>query len=205
MLQYIADQEMTKEREELLNLLIKIDKHRNPNDDSETSQRRLITILRDGIKPCRGLKDAIDSLQEKYDWSQGKVKVSKAISFTNNIVIGWGLTISDVWTDCTFAALMFRLANSESSHLTPSEWMEAGIVSVVHIILPWVFTILMFIMLLVNKVIKRNKMSLLRLPLPLVTKAYKTKIEWNIYNNNRRRGNQSEYEKRKEMLQVKSW
>ena len=195
---------MTKEREELLNLLITIDKHRNPNEDCESSQRRLISVLRDGIKPCRGLKDAIHSLKEKYDWAEGKVNSSKAISFINNILIGWGLTIGDVWTDCTFAALMFRLANSESSHLTPSEWMEAGIVSVVHIILPWVFTILMFIMLLVKKVIKCHIMSLLRLPLPLVTKAYKTRIEWNIYSNNRRRGNLSEYEKRKEMLQVKS-
>ena len=61
---------------------------------------------------------------------------------------------------------------------------------------------MLLIMLLVKKVIKCHIMSLLRLPLPLVTKAYKTRIEWKIFNNNRRRSNQSEYEKRKEILQA---
>ena len=56
-----------KEREELLQLLIKMDKQRcKENFNEEESEKRNIKILWDGMKPSKGLKETIDSLRDKY-------------------------------------------------------------------------------------------------------------------------------------------
>ena len=76
LLEFLSDQGMVKEREELIQLLIKIDEFRYKAKDSEDrskSKRRIIKILRAGMKPSRGLKEAIDSLNDKFAWGNSKV------------------------------------------------------------------------------------------------------------------------------------
>ena len=112
LLQYIVDQEMIMEREELLYLLIKIDEHQYPDDKDETRLKRLIKILRDGIPSSNGLREAIGSLQEKYPWTAGKKILFGILAFIVNIVWVWGLYISDFTTDGFFAWEMFDLAKT---------------------------------------------------------------------------------------------
>ena len=100
LLQYIADHGMIKEREELLELLIKIDKFRNKGNFIEKeSKKRIIKILRSGIKPSKGLKEAIDSLQNRYSWSYGRMIIMSIIFAVLNIGVGGSLYILDVYTD----------------------------------------------------------------------------------------------------------
>ena len=80
---------MIKEREELIELLIKIDKFRNKGNFTEKeSQKRIIKILRSGIKPSKGLKEAIDSLQNKYSTAgQNDFATSMLLETDNRIWI----------------------------------------------------------------------------------------------------------------------
>ena len=126
LLQYIADHGLVKEREELLQLLIKIDKQRYEfiEDESERwiirildkhrykfneeeSERRIIRILRAGMKPCKGLKETIDSLQDKYSWTTGKMIVRGLLSTLRSFAVGFVFFFFDVGTDIKFSVEMF--------------------------------------------------------------------------------------------------
>ena len=74
--EFLNDQGMIKEREELIQLLIKIDHFRyqgTEEKENSKSKERVIKILRAGMKSSRGLKESIDSVQEKYSWEPGKI------------------------------------------------------------------------------------------------------------------------------------
>ena len=103
LLEFLYDQGMIKEREELIQLLIKIDHFRYQGpEEKQDSKERIIKILRAGMKSSRGLKESIDSVQEKYSWKSGKIAVKCALSIMNNIVFGWSLYASDVVSDLYF-------------------------------------------------------------------------------------------------------
>ena len=106
LLQYISDHGLVKEREELLQLLIKIDKHRYKFNEEE-SEKRIIRILQAGMKPCKGLKETIDSLQEKYCWTKGKMIVKGLLSTLFSFAVGFVLYFFDVFTDIKFTVEMF--------------------------------------------------------------------------------------------------
>ena len=110
LLQYIVNQGLTKEREELLELLIKIDRHRNQGSNDEECLTRIIRILRRGIRPSKGLKECIESLQERFAWGKGKMFFMVLISFVKNILLGWSLYVFDIWTDVKFSRDLFYLA-----------------------------------------------------------------------------------------------
>ena len=108
LLQYIADIGMVKEREELLQLLIKMEKHRHKeNFNEQESEKRIIKILRAGMKPSKSLKETIDSLQDKNSWTQGKMVIMGLLSTVYSIVIGFVLVGLDVGTDINFTVEMF--------------------------------------------------------------------------------------------------
>lgn len=107
LLQYIAEKGMVKEREELLQLLIKMDKHKHKeNFNEEESEKRIIKILRTGMKPSKGLKETIDSLQEKHSWTKEKMVVMGLLSTLLSLSL-LGLVALDVGTDINFTAEMF--------------------------------------------------------------------------------------------------
>ena len=109
---------MFKEREELIQLLIKIDNFRHWEEDKKpNSKKRIIKILRAGIKPSKGLKESIDSVQEKYSWQKGKIFVKCILSILRNIMIGWFLFGSDVFSDWTFYNSLREIFNKSVSEI----------------------------------------------------------------------------------------
>ena len=89
----------------------------------------------------------------------------------------------------------------------PQHWIDAGIAAVVHMALRIVSAGCLFILFLCKKLFVLDTGFILkfRYPLPLLSEVGKTKILWNIYDNNTRRPSPSreeqEYERLKDELQ----
>ena len=174
LLEFLYDQGMIKEREEVIQLLIKIDHFRYQGaEEKQNSKRRIIKILRAGMKPSRGLKESIDSVQEKYSWENGKIGVKCGLSFVHNIILGWGLYGSDVASDWIF--------------FTGLNDAEAKIASLIHIILPFFFAFFVFFTLLCSKIIKCDRYLLFKIPLSPFTKFHKTVVECRLFVNNKKK------------------
>ena len=173
LLEFLYDQGMIKEREEVIQLLIKIDYFRYQGaEEKKNSKRRIIKILRAGMKPSRGLKESIDSVQEKYSWENGKIAVKCGLSVVHNIILGWGLYGSDVASDWVF----FTGLNDDA---------EAKIASLIHIILPFFFAFFVFFPLLCSRIIKFDRYLLFKIPLSPFTKFHKTVVECRLFVNNK--------------------
>ena len=61
----------------------------------------------------------------------------------------------------------------------PDEWLNVGLVSSVHCVLPILYSIVIWIILEIHHL---QLKSFLRLPLPLVAWIYKTYCDWKLYN-----------------------
>ena len=181
LLEFLNDQGMIKEREELIQLLIKIDHFRFK--EQKNSQRRVIKILRAGMNSSRGLKKSIDSVQEKYSWGSSKIRRKCWISFAQNLLWGWSLFSSDVLSDVFF----YNGLDQDD---------PARIVALVHIILPFVFSFIFLIIMLYSKLVTFNWYLLLKIPSPPVAKLYKAIIECKSFSNNKNIED-SNYENRK--------
>ena len=68
---------------------------------------RIIKILRDGMKSSKGLKETIESLQDKYSWTPKKMIVRGVLSALWSISVGFVLFGFDIGTDIQFALEMF--------------------------------------------------------------------------------------------------
>ena len=159
------DQGMIKEREELIQLLIKIDHFRfQGTEERRGSKKRIIRILRAGMKPSRGLKESIDCAQEKYSWENSKIGVKCFISAIRNILLGWTLFGFDVGSDLNFYV---GLGGENNSNTTINMNSAARTVTLVHIILHYVFATIFFIIMLYKKLVNLNRYVLLKFPLPL--------------------------------------
>ena len=254
LLEFILQRGMIKEREELLMLLMKIDKYRNKKEeDGDESMKRIINVLRAGIGPCRELKECLDSLSEKFPWTNGKVAVMSLISVIKNMIIGGGFYVADIYTDTMFAFYMFeqyynfkntntsaecqydmdrqilemqrlceigkestreviemcQLAAKNVSNFDclllqrfsdKNEYQLIGTVSCVHVILPFAITIMIFINLCIRRVIELNRFTILKFPIPPISKFYKTMIEVQTFKNNTKRENFKEYDANKDKL-----
>ena len=138
LLEFLNDQGLVKEREELVQLLIKIDQFRYQGKEERTgSERRIIKILRAGMEPSRGLKESIDSVQEKYPLNNGKVVVKSTLSVVM-CLLGLALYASDIASDYHFYLTLDQ--NEDAA--------RARIATIVHIILPLAFSVLVFLALL---------------------------------------------------------
>ena len=133
------------------------------------------------MKPSRGLKESIDSVQEKYSWENGKIVVKCGLSVVHNIILGWGLYGSDVASDWVF----FAGLNNDA---------EAKIASLIHIILPFFFAFFVFFTLLYSKMIKCDRYLLFKIPLSPFTKFHKTVVECRLFVNNKNKED-TKYEK----------
>ena len=133
LLEFLNDQGLVKEREELIQLLIKMDKHRHKeNFNEQESEKRIIKILRAGMKPSEGLKDSINSVKDKYPWETGRVAVKSTISIVL-CLLGLALYASDIASDCHFYSSLDQ--NDEA----------ARIATLVHIFLPLAFSFFVFL------------------------------------------------------------
>ena len=174
LLEFLSDQGMIKEREEVIQLLIKIDHFRyQGEEEKKQSKRRIIRILRAGMKPSRGLSEAIGSVQEKYPWETGKIAVKCTLSVVHNILLGWSLYGSDVASDWLF----YR-------SLTETD-RDARIASLIHIVLPFFSAFFIFFTLLGSKILKFDRYLAFKLPLSPCTKFHKTVLECRTFVNNK--------------------
>ena len=140
----------------------------------EESERRIIKILRAGMKPSRGLKESIDSVQEKYPWKTGKIAVKCTLSVVM-CLLGLALYASDIASDWHFY-----------STLDPND-KAAKIATLVHIFLPLAFSFLVFLALLFVKLFQFNCYLFFKIPLPPFTKVNKAIIECKSFVNNKRK------------------
>ena len=251
LLEFILQRGMIKEREELLLLLIKIDKFRNKTEkDGNKSKKRIIGILRAGIGPCLELKKCISSLSDKFSWTKSKVALMSSLSVFRNMVLGGTFYALDIFTDVQFTREMFgqqmstrnflncqtemdrrilrmqevcNIGNGSTAELflkcqdaaknvtsydcntlqrftDKNEYQVIGTVSLVHIVLPFAITVLFFINLCISKVIALNKFTILKFPVPPLTKTLKTILECQSYVNNTNKENVKEFEKSNDKL-----
>ncbi len=174
LLEFLNDQGLVKEREELIQLLIKIDQFRFKADGTSRSERRIIKILRAGMKPSRGLKESIDSVQDKYPWKNAKIAVKCTLSVVM-CLLGLALYASDIATDWHFYSTLDQ--NDKA----------AKIATLVHIILPLAFSLLVILALLFVKFLPFNWYLFFKIPLPPFTKIHKAIIECKSFANNKRK------------------
>ena len=135
-------------------------------------------------------------MQEKYSWENGKIVVKCFLSAIRNILLGWTLFGFDVGSDWIFYTGLGGENNNNTNTTTININSEARTVTLVHIILPYVFATIFFITLLYNKLVTLNWSLPLKFPLPPFTKLYKTIIECKSFENNKNIED-SNYEKRK--------
>ena len=192
LLEFLNEKDLFKEREEMIQLLIKIDKFRYPGDSDGKGKKRIIRILRSGMKSSSGLKESIDSVKNKYPSSKFKTVLLCAKSVLWNIIFGFFFYISDVASDLKFYTDLLLLGDQAK---------EARIATMVHIILPFAFAILTFLMLLWSNFdnLKKDWYLVFRFPLPPVTKFHKTVIECRSYVNDMRKG-EADYDEKKTKL-----
>ena len=239
LIEFILQRGLIKEREELLQLLIKIDQIRNKTGGEE-SKKRIIQILRSGMKPSRELKECIDSLGQKFSWTTGKVALMSTISILKNIVLGGFLYGFDIYTDIFFAnemmnnfknyvtltteyeeckmkkaesiSFMLGACNNLNVNSTTdcfqmcdravedvikyncnplqrfsnvNEYETIAIVSYIHVALPFLLMLFVFINLCIKRVIKVDYYIILRFPIPIIAKIHKTITECQIFFNNK--------------------
>ena len=112
LLSYIIDQGITmlKEREELLDLMKKIDEIMYPSD-KENSEFRVTEQLKLGLPSSSGLDECIKSVQQRYSWSEEKLWFMRFLSIFKNVILGWSLYFMDFGTDINFTLAMFNNAN----------------------------------------------------------------------------------------------
>ena len=175
LLEFLNDQGLVKEREELVQLLIKIDRFRYTNSEEKMeSERRIIKILRAGMKPSKGLKESIESVQEKYPWKYGKIAVKSGASVLM-CLLGCSLYVSDIASDFHFYSSLDQ--NDEAARIT----------TIIHIILPFVFSFLVFLSLLSSKIFNSDCYFFFKIPLPPFAKINKSIIECRSFINNNRK------------------
>ena len=104
-----------RQREQLLHLLIKIFQKRS---DREASEHKTIELFKSSLPSSDVLTECIESIQEKYSWGPLKVLSMVMLSFFRNILLGIGLYLLDIGTDCQFSLHMFD--QRDASHDTSS-------------------------------------------------------------------------------------
>ena len=125
LVEYILDQGqcMTKDRENLIEFLIKINQFYIPGEDLQKRECRVIEQLKCGVSSSKELSSCIESVQEKFPMTQAKMWSLRFTSLLINIILGWGLYISDFWTDFKFSS---ELRNDhDKDHLVVNGSQEA--------------------------------------------------------------------------------
>lgn len=90
--------------------------------------------------------------------------------------------------------------NTHQRFKDKDEYQIIGTVSLVHVILPFAITILVFINFCIRKVIALNRFTILKFPVPPIAKSYKTILECQSYVNNTNKENVKEFEKTNDQL-----
>jgi len=124
LVKYIAKggENMVRQREYLITMLIAVDKIENYNRDDGAT--RIIETLKLNMESSKQLSNWIESVDSKYPLPK-KIKWKRnLISFFKNIVLGFGLFMGDVGTDGLFTYSMIRLYEESQDNLDISPCNE---------------------------------------------------------------------------------
>ena len=102
---------MLKEREEVLDAMLKVDKerHKKKKDDPE-AEYRMKKQVKDAVPSSKGLRDCLQSIEDRFPWSPIKYWFTISMSFLIQVIIGPGFYGLDVYTDIRFTKDMFSQA-----------------------------------------------------------------------------------------------
>ena len=95
-------------------------------------------------------------------------------TLVNNLRSALTVGNSSSFTDCLEICL-----NTGQRFQDPKEWWRAGLVSAIHCALPYLFAIIFWITIEMGQL---EKTCFFRLPIPPLTKLYKTKIDQHLFN-----------------------
>lgn len=116
LLQYLVDNQMTNQKEELLKLLIRMIKRNHPDQDE--SKHMVLEILKANLNEGAGLVDCINFVHQMFPWTNIKRHLMNFVQLVINIIFGWGLYCLDIGTDIYFIYDVFYMSQydfSESS------------------------------------------------------------------------------------------
>ena len=119
LLEYIDSQNvrLTRQREELIDLSIKIAKLNNKvtNEDAKESMVEVITHFKSGLHSGVGLRDMITQIEERYPWSSTTKMIHILVSLIT-CLLAIGLYVLDLTTDVQFSLDMLHgnLGNKSS-------------------------------------------------------------------------------------------
>ena len=100
---------MLKEREEVLDAMLKVDKKRYKRNDSE-AEYRMKKQVKKAVPSSEGLRDCLQSIEDRFPWSPIKYWFVTIMSFIIQVIIGPGFYGLDVYTDVRFTLDMFNQA-----------------------------------------------------------------------------------------------
>ena len=114
LLEFVVNHGMLKEREEVLDAMLKVDKQRHPNDPE--AEFRMKKEVKNTVPSSKGLRDCLQSIEDRFPWSQAKYWFTISMSFFVQVIIGPGFYGLDVYTDIRFTMEMFSQAQRNFTH-----------------------------------------------------------------------------------------
>ena len=97
---------MIKEREDMLEVMKKVDLARYP-DKQEEAGDRIKRQVKKAVPSSVGLRDCIKSISDKFPWSSSKYKFMTGLSFFIQVILGTAFYVLDVYTDIKFSLEMY--------------------------------------------------------------------------------------------------
>ena len=239
---------LVKEREEVLYLMKKVDLDRYPNEQEE-AKYRLKKQVKKACPSSTGLRDCIESIDEKYPWSYPEYLIQLLLSFFI-FFLGAMFYCLDIYTDIRFSQDMFgyyernftqelnlckedfikefpltieecwvnfnktnclrnldvvkKIADdcfdNEERFTDPNDWRIAGTVGAAHCALSILIGIILWGVILIQIGQCCNSKSLRFLPIPIVTRWFKFRLDGELFKNylwpdrNKNQKSQNEYE-----------
>ena len=114
LLESIVSQGLLKEREEVLELMQTNDEEENASEHSKHQDHelweyeRIKEEVKLAVSSSIGLRNCLESVDEKYPWSRPKMYFRKILSFFKLMVIGSCFYGFDIYTDIRFSQDMFN-------------------------------------------------------------------------------------------------
>ena len=105
LLEFVVNHGMLKEREEILDAMLKVDNRKDPE-----AEFRMKKEVKNAVPSSEGLRDCLKSIEDRFPWGIIKYWFTISMSFIIQVIVGPGFYGLDVYTDIRFTSDMFSLA-----------------------------------------------------------------------------------------------
>merc|ERR1711946_73868 len=103
---------MVKEREDMIEVMKKVDLAGYPRNQKEAGNRIKRQVKR-AVPSSVGLRDCLKSVSDKFPWSSSKMKFMTSLSCFIQVILGTTFYGLDVYTDIKFSVEM--LGNAQKN------------------------------------------------------------------------------------------